>query len=314
LSSQQIAKRKKRKKSMSIGLIILGVVSVLIFFGVLERFFSILGLKAWLAFVLVIALVVGSIVPNINIFNAVTVNIGAFVVPLVIMIIILAAIKNKSDIFKGVISIFAVASVAIAARMLIEPLNTSLILASSLIIGFVGGAVAFLAAQNRLPSLVAAFGGIALGDIVVGLLHRFMGGISPLALGGYGVFDSIIIAAVFSLILNEAITAIKRVNFGKKIKQKSLNLAEAGQDIQISLNNEPNNNVNLKNNEPLSDDGLYNENTVASVPKKLKAKKESKNPNKQSETSDLSSCEKECIEIDSLTQKQATDSFFDDYV
>lgn len=299
---------------MSIGLIILGVVSVLIFFGVLERFFSILGLKAWLAFVLVIALVVGSIVPNINIFNAVTVNIGAFVVPLVIMIIILAAIKNKSDIFKGVISIFAVASVAIAARMLIEPLNTSLILASSLIIGFVGGAVAFLAAQNRLPSLVAAFGGIALGDIVVGLLHRFMGGISPLALGGYGVFDSIIIAAVFSLILNEAITAIKRVNFGKKIKQKSLNLAEAGQDIQISLNNEPNNNVNLKNNEPLSDDGLYNENTVASVPKKLKAKKESKNPNKQSETSDLSSCEKECIEIDSLTQKQATDSFFDDYV
>jgi len=264
---------------MTIGLIVLGVVSVLIFFGLLERFFVKMGVKSWLAFLLVLALVIGAIIPDITIGSFLSVNIGGFVVPLVIMVMLLAMMKSRPEVFRTIVSLIAVAAVAITARMLIEPLNAGLIMASSLIIGFVGGTAAFLAGQTRLSTLAAAMGGIILGDIITGLMYRFMGGVTTVALGSYGVFDSVVVAGVFGMLLCEAILAIKRVNSSKRTAA-SIVLAEAGEDITA---------------EPM----LYNENEVLNL-----------SSDKQKDAAVLNDAA-----INENSDYSATaDNFFDDYV
>ncbi|MCL2675911.1 MAG: DUF1614 domain-containing protein [Firmicutes bacterium] len=195
---------------MTIGLILLALVAILIFFGISERFFRALGLKNWVAFLLVLALVVGAVVPNLTIAGVLTVNWGGFVVPLVIMAVLMVLMRGKDQIMRAVLAIFAVAAVAVATRMLIEPTRGALILAASLIIGFLGGTAAYLAGQSRLGSLTGAIGGIILGDIITNFLYVYVFSGYEFMLGSYGVFDSIVIAGVFAIVLYEAISAIKR--------------------------------------------------------------------------------------------------------
>ncbi|MCL2555843.1 MAG: hypothetical protein FWE03_02325 [Firmicutes bacterium] len=231
---------------MTLGLIILGVVSILTFFGLMDRFFIKLGLKSWIALILVVGLVVGAVVPPIRFGQVLSINIGGFIAPVIVAIILLSIARNRSESFRAFIAMFAVASVAVATRMLLNPLNSSLILASALIIGFVGGSAAFLAGHTRVATVSSAIGGIILGDLIIGLIKHFIGG-EAISLGMQGVFDSLIIASVFGLLLCEAINAIKRVNFQKKgAKTNNLIMAEAAQDMS--------NNVI----EPI----LYNENEI----------------------------------------------------
>jgi len=239
---------------MTIGLIILGVVSILTFFGLMERFFIKLGIKSWIALILVVGLVVGAVVPAIRFSENFSINIGGFIAPLTVMVVLLSIAKNRSEAFRAVVSCLAVAAVAVATRMLLTPLNASLILAASLIVGFVGGAAAFLSGHTRVATVSSAIGGIVLGDLIIGLIRFFAGG-EAISLGTQGVFDSIIIATVFGLLLCEAIQAIKRVNSTKKIARARVGLAmaEAGEDVEGGDSNKQ------ETIEPI----LYNENMIA---------------------------------------------------
>lgn len=220
---------------MTIGLILLAILAILIFFGLSERFFRQLGLNNWVAFLFVLALVIGAIVPNINIGNVFSLNVGSFLVPLIIMTVLMLIMKSGSEVLRGILGIISVAAVAVATRMLIEPTIGALILASSLIVGLVGGMVAFLVGQSRLAALASAMGGIVLGDIIINFLYTFVVGGYTFSLGSNGVFDSIIIASVFSILLYEAINAIKHTTDRKRIKRALA--AEAAEDQDIDADN-----------------------------------------------------------------------------
>lgn len=218
---------------MTIGLILLAILAILIFFGLAERFFRQLGINNWLAFLFVLALVIGAIVPNITIGKVFSLNVGGFLVPLVIMTVLMLIMKSGSEILRGILGIISVASVAVATRMLIEPTIGALILASSLIIGFVGGMVAFLVGQSRLAALASAMGGIVLGDIIINFLYTFVIGGYNFSLGSLGVFDSIIIASIFSILLYEAVNAIKSTTDRRRIKRALVTEAAKDEDLGV---------------------------------------------------------------------------------
>jgi len=276
---------------MTIGLIVLGIVSVLIFFGLLERFFIKMGIKSWLAFLLVLALVIGAIIPDITIGNFLSINIGGFIVPLVIMVMLLAMMKSGAEVFRTLVALVAVAAVAVTARMLIEPLNAGLIMASSLIVGFVGGTAAFLAGQTRLSTLAAAAGGIILGDIITGMLYKFMGGVTTVAFGSYGVFDAVVVASVFGMLLCEAVLAIKRVNASKRVPLVPVAVgAEAAEDVVVKDTAREDSVV------------LYNENDALSI-----------SASKYAETEASKSADAEAAK-ENLDYAATADNFFDDYI
>ncbi len=218
---------------MTIGLILLGIVAVLIFFGITERFFRRIGISNGLAFVLVLALVIGAIVPEIRFGSAFSVNISGFLIPVVLVVLFSAIIGFNSDLSRAYLASVAVAGVAVAVRMLIMPTNFASVITASVIVGLVGGAVAYLIGMTRISTIIAAVAGIVMGDIVVNILNRFVLSGAPFALGSSGVFDSIIIAAVFGVLLVEAITAVKRTMNRKQVSKTALNM-EAGEDNDMT--------------------------------------------------------------------------------
>jgi len=214
---------------MTIGLIILALASVLIFFGATERFFRRLGIPNWLAFLLVLALIIGAVIPSVTI-GRFSMSVGGFLVPIVIMIVLDVIMGISPELLKTAVATLAAAAVALSVRILLRPINGGMIIGSSLIVGFIGGAVAYLIGGTRLSTLSAVMGGIILGDILTNLVYVFGIGNMSFSLGSRGVFDSIIIAAVFGIALYELVAIAKRSVGNNKLKNSSLNF-ESGSDI-----------------------------------------------------------------------------------
>ena len=51
---------------MTTGIVILGIVAVLLFFGAAERYFDRLGMTSWLTFLIVLALIIGAVMPEVR--------------------------------------------------------------------------------------------------------------------------------------------------------------------------------------------------------------------------------------------------------
>ena len=217
-----------------VGLILLSVLAVLTFFGVTERFFRKVGIPDWLAFVLVLSFVIGAVVPEIPIGTRMTLNVGGFIIPVVFLIILFSVAPVKTDALRALLASLAVAGVTVAARMLIHPESDGLELVTMAVTGILGGIAAYLAGGTRSGVLAGAVGGIMLGDIVNNLILRFLYGVN-ITLGGRGVFDSIIIAAVVGILLLEVIEAIKRT-FSEKGLESSVFNTESAEDVRFTRN------------------------------------------------------------------------------
>lgn len=214
---------------MTIGLVLLAVIAILIFFGLSDKFFKNLGVASWIGFLIALALIVGAVIPNITI-GGFTMNIGGFIVPIIGMIILAAFIGWNWDLARLAFAEISVAAVAVATRVLILPENTGMILAASLIVGFVGGTVAYLIGRSRLSTLAAVMGGVVLGDLIVNLIYVYGIGGYNFSMGTRGVFDSIIIGCVFGILLLEAVVTARRATSNRRVANTSMN-AESGEDV-----------------------------------------------------------------------------------
>ncbi len=214
---------------MTIGLVLLAVIAILIFFGLSDKFFKNLGVASWIGFLIALALIVGAVIPNITI-GGFTMNLGGFIVPIIGMIILAAFIGWNWDLARLAFAEISVAAVAVATRVLILPDNSGMILAASLIVGFVGGTVAYLIGRSRLSTLAAVMGGVVLGDLIVNLIYVYGIGGYTFSMGTRGVFDSIIVGCVFGILLLEAVVTARRAASNKRVANTSMS-TESGEDV-----------------------------------------------------------------------------------
>ncbi len=120
---------------MTIGLVILGIVAVLIFFGVAEKFFRKIGISNPIAFLLVLALVIGAVVPNIRIGSAFEMNVSGFLIPIVLVVLFSVMVGFNSDLARAFVAMVAVAGVAVATGTLISTTTLAGQVTASVIIG-----------------------------------------------------------------------------------------------------------------------------------------------------------------------------------
>lgn len=214
---------------MTIGLIVLGVLAVLLFFGAAEKYFERLGLTSWLSFLLILALIIGAVMPEID-GGAFVMTVGGFIVPLIVMTVLFVFAAKSGDGLRAVLSALCVTAVTTLFRLLFGVDTFAAVLTSSLLIGFVGGAVAYLCAGSRVGLLAGAMGGCILGDVLSASLLRGLFGLETYTLGGYGIFDALVVASVSGLLFCEVVEIVRRALANKRTAEVSLNM-EASEDV-----------------------------------------------------------------------------------
>ena len=167
----------------------------------------------------------------INFGNVVTVGIGGFIVPFVLMVVlvVISVLKGGgTNLIRLVASIVSVTAVTTAVLLWMPLEMTWASIMARFVIGILAGAISYVVCADRVSSVTGALGGIVWGNLVASLISYFLGGADAIVLGSAVVFDSIVLAMVFAVVL-AMVTKQMRIGSGM----------HAGAGAEFAEDNEP---------------------------------------------------------------------------
>ncbi|MFA5385119.1 MAG: DUF1614 domain-containing protein [Eubacteriales bacterium] len=197
----------------SIGLVILVVISILIYFGLAHRALDRMRLSDRGALGVIVAVIIGSFIdiPIPGGRYLVSVNAGGALVPVALVIYLLIKAGTARERIRAIaasivtaLAIFVVGSLIM--RGLPEPGGRFEFIDSLYIYPLVGGTVAYLGGRSRRAAFIAATLGVLYMDI--GYYFWLAGRGAPagrVSIGGAGAFDAIILAGIVAILIAEVI-------------------------------------------------------------------------------------------------------------
>lgn len=193
-----------------IGLILLGIVLVLMLFGVTQRLFDKLKISTLWAVILVIAVGAGYFIPNIRVTNVFSFNIGGFLIPFIICLYMLFAMGWTSDMLRAWVSTIITAGVVLLLYWVLPTNTVTMQIVAAVVVGLVAGALSYLIGRSRRGAFFSSVMGIYIGETIRFLINYYGRGIdTTLGLGVGAMFDTIVIAALSAFLLAIAIGEIR---------------------------------------------------------------------------------------------------------
>lgn len=193
--------------SMPVGMIVLLVVGVLVYFGIAQRILDRMRLTDKQALLFIAAIVVGSFIdiPLMSSPVTVSINVGGALLPVLLSLWLITKADETAERVRAILAAVLVAvAVWLGSRYLpYEPEN--MFLDPKLIYGISAGLIAYLAGRSRRSAFIGGVLGIVLSDIVhmITLINAGIPGQTDI--GGAGAFDVVIIAGIVAVMIAELV-------------------------------------------------------------------------------------------------------------
>ncbi|MDU4960669.1 MAG: DUF1614 domain-containing protein [Sporomusaceae bacterium] len=192
---------------MPIGMIMLLIVGMLVYFGLAQRILDRMRLTDKQALLFIGGIILGSFIdiPVMRSPVEVNINVGGALLPAILSVwLIMKADEPREKIRAVVAAVLVAAAVWLGSRYLpYEPEN--MFIDPKLLYGLAAGLIAYMAGRSRRSAFIGGVLGIILSDIV----HMFtiirMGIPGTTNLGGAGAFDVTIIAGLVGVMLAELV-------------------------------------------------------------------------------------------------------------
>jgi len=192
---------------LPIGMILLLVVGVLIFFGLAQRILDRMRLTDRQALLLVGGIVVGSFI-NIPLTKTpvdLSINVGGAIIPVALAIWLIATADETGERVRAVISSVLVLGVVLAGAKYLPYEPETMFMDPKLIYGIGAGIIAYIGGRSRRSAFIGAVLGIILSDLVHFVTVLKSGVVGTTAIGGAGAFDVVIISAVIAVMIAEVV-------------------------------------------------------------------------------------------------------------
>ncbi len=250
---------------LPIGMIVLIIVSALIYFGLAQRVLDRMKLSDKGALAVIGALIVGSFItiPLSGGRLPVTVNVGGALVPLGVAIYLLVTAGSTKEYIRAlvgsavtVLAIWAVGTL-VQSGPTVEPAGRFAYLDSLWMYPLVAGIVGYLAGRSRRGSFISATLGLVLFDIgyYIWLVSRGAPA-GRVDIGGAGMFDAIVVAGIFAVLLAEVVGEVReRMAGGPTNEGKPSELASALRKPDLDKNKRD---KNIRNEETPEKDSESN--------------------------------------------------------
>lgn len=190
-----------------VGIILLLVISILVYFGVTQRVLDRLRLSDKAALAVIAAIIIGGFI-NIPLPGGArleaSLNVGGGAIPLALSGYLFMNTGTKERIRALLGIVITGFAVYLSGRFLgAEPEN--MFLDPMYVYPLVGGIVAYLVGRSRRSAFIAATTGIILVDVVMYLWLIFTNRPGAVMIGGGGAFDAVITAGLLAVLLSEFI-------------------------------------------------------------------------------------------------------------
>ncbi len=192
---------------MPIGMILLLIVGVLIYFGLAHRILDRMRLTDKQALLFIAAIIVGSFI-DFTVMRSpveVSINVGGALLPALLCLWLIVKADETAERVRAVGAALLVAVVVMLGSVYLPNEPETMYLDPKLIYGIVAGLIAYIAGRSRRSSFIGGVLGIILSDIahMVYLVRNGIPGTT--AMGGAGAFDVTIIAGLVGVMVAELI-------------------------------------------------------------------------------------------------------------
>ena len=201
---------------MSIGMILLVVISLLILFGVLQRVLDRMALTDRQALACVAAIFIGGWLPDISL-GMVTINIGGALIPFIVCVYLFLNAGTAKERIRALVA-SALTAAAIYAISLFYPADPVAMpfIDPMILYGVCGGLIAWLLGRSRRSAFIAGVLGVILADLIAGISVWMRGVNQPLHLGGEGALDAVVLAGVIGVLMCELVGELmERIQTGR---------------------------------------------------------------------------------------------------
>lgn len=192
---------------MSVGMVLLTVVAILVFFGVAQRVLDKLRLTDRAALVLIALMFFGTLIPNITLGRMVF-SIGGAVIPAGICVYLLIRADSTKERIRAILGSLITAGIIYALSHFMPEEPERIIVDPMYLNGIVGGLVAYLLGRSRRGAFICGVLGVLWADVAVAIVNWNRGLDQPLVLGGAGVFDAAVISGLIGVVLAEFVGEI----------------------------------------------------------------------------------------------------------
>lgn len=214
---------------MTMGLILLGIITISLFFPFGRRAFGGMRITAPWAFLIVACFAVGVIVPVITIGSTFTMSLSGFLFPALIMLALVPALIIKRGAARALVAELAVTAVVTLFSVVVPVTAMGWQTLWAIACGISVGALAFLVARTPLHAVYAASGGIVLGNIAYGFINFYAYGAPVFSLGQSWIYNAFFIAIAVVLSACELSVALSHAAANASATRRSLRF-EAGED------------------------------------------------------------------------------------
>lgn len=189
---------------MSVGMILLTVTAILVFFGVAQRVLDKLHLTDRSALTLIALMFFGTLLPNITL-GSLTFSIGGAVIPVGICVYLLIRADTARERVRALLGSLITAGVIYAISHFMPGEPEAILVDPMYLNGLAGGIIAYALGRSRRGSFICGVLGVLWADIAVAVLNWRRGIQQPLVLGGAGVFDAMVISGLTGVVLAELV-------------------------------------------------------------------------------------------------------------
>ena len=193
--------------NMPIGMMMLLVVGVLVYFGIAHRILDRMRLTDKQALLFIAAIIVGSFI-DIPLSSApveLSINVGGALLPALLAVWLIFKADETAERVRAIVAtILVAATVSLGSYYLpYEPEN--MFLDPKLIYGVSAGMIAYLAGRSRRSAFIGGVLGIVLSDMIHMVTIIRLGIPGTTDIGGAGAFDVVIIAGIVAVMVAELV-------------------------------------------------------------------------------------------------------------
>ncbi len=194
-----------------IGMIILVILSIVIYFGLAQRVLDRMKLTDKAALVVIAAIIVGSFIDFSLISGriALSVNVGGAIIPLIFSIYLLATAGTSKESGRTIFGIVVTALLLVSTSRLLSAEPETMFIDPLWVNPIIAGFVACLLGRSRRGAFITAAMGVMFSDIANYLWLMTTNTPGRVDIGGAGALDTLVLSSIFAVLLVEIIGELR---------------------------------------------------------------------------------------------------------
>lgn len=225
--------------NMPIGMILLFIVGAAVYFGIAQRLLDRMRLTDKQAVWFILAMIIGTFI-NIPLLNGpvqATANVGGAVLPALLCIWLVAKADQAKERIRAIGSALAVMLFIYLGSRYMPHEPETMFMDPKLIYGIGAGLIAYLAGRSRRSAFIGAAMGVILSDLLRLALLYNRGVAGTTALGGAGVFDVTVVAALVAVMTAELVGETReKLQGGHKQPGDLAGMYEFSEELSVDKN------------------------------------------------------------------------------